>query len=119
MPGQFLGTLDYMAPEQCDDCHTVDIRADIYSLGCTLYHLLAGAPPFAAFSSPYRKLKAHAEAPAPPIRKQRPDIPDPVAAVLERMLAKDRNGRYATPCGGRRGIASICQRREPAGTAQR
>ena len=100
VPGQFLGTLDYMAPEQCDDCHTVDIRADIYSLGCTLYHLLAGGPPFAACSSPYKKLKAHVEAPAPPIREQRPDIPDQVAAALERMLAKDRNGRYATPAEG-------------------
>jgi hypothetical protein len=100
VPGQFLGTLDYMAPEQCDDCHTVDIRADIYSLGCTLYHLLSGGPPFAACSSPYKKLKAHVEAPAPPIREQRPDIPDQVAAALERMLAKDRNGRYATPAEG-------------------
>jgi len=100
LPGQFLGTLDYMAPEQCDDCHTVDIRADIYSLGCTLYHLLAGGPPFAALSSPYKKLKAHAEAPAPSIREQRPDIPEQVAAVLERMLAKDRNGRYAAPVEG-------------------
>ena len=92
--GQFLGTLDYMAPEQCDDCHTVDIRATL-SLGCTLYHLLAGGPPFAACSSPYKKLKAHVEAPAPPIREQRPDIPDQVAAALERMLAKDRNARYS------------------------
>jgi hypothetical protein len=100
LPGQFLGTLDYMAPEQCDNSHTVDIRADIYSLGCTLYHLLAGGPPFAAFSSPYQKLKAHAEAPVPPIREQRPDIPERVAAALERMLAKDRNGRFATPAEG-------------------
>jgi serine/threonine protein kinase len=97
LPGQFLGTLDYMAPEQVDDCHTVDIRADIYSLGCTLYHLLTGGPPFAALSSPYKKLKAHAEAPAPPIREQRPDIPERVAAALEQTLAKDRNGRFATP----------------------
>jgi tRNA A-37 threonylcarbamoyl transferase component Bud32 len=100
LPGQFLGTLDYMAPEQCDDCHTVDIRADIYSLGCTLYHLLTGGPPFAACSSPYKKLKAHAEAPAPPIRERRPDIPQRMAAALERMLAKDRNGRFATPAEG-------------------
>ncbi len=72
LPGQFLGTFDYMAPEQFDDCHTVDIRADIYSLGCTLYHLLAGGPPFVACSSPYKKLKAHAEAPAPPITRSDP-----------------------------------------------
>jgi len=64
--GQFLGTLDYMAPEQCDNSHAVDVRADIYSLGCTLYYLLAGGPPFAAFPSPYQKLRAHMETPAPP-----------------------------------------------------
>jgi serine/threonine protein kinase len=97
-PGQFLGILDYMAPEQCDDSRTVDIRADIYRLGCTLYHLLAGEPPFATLSSPYQKLKAHAEAAVPPIRKRRADMPEPLAAVLERMLAKDRKDRFATPC---------------------
>ncbi len=96
-PGQFLGTLDYMAPEQCDNSHAVDIRADIYGLGCTLYHLLAGEPPFAAFSSPYQKLKAQAEAPAPPVRERRPDVPLPLVAALERMLAKDRERRFTTP----------------------
>ena len=88
-----------MSPEQCDNSHTVDIRADIYSLGCTLYHLLAGSPPFAAagFSSPYQKLKAHAEASAPPIRQRRPDVPELLAMVLAQMLAKDREDRFATP----------------------
>jgi urea transport system substrate-binding protein len=98
-PGQFLGTLDYMAPEQCDDSHAVDIRADIYSLGCTLYHLLAGSPPFGApgFSSPYRKIKAHAEASAPPIHHWRADVPKRLAAVVARMMAKDRDGRFPAP----------------------
>ena len=95
--GQFLGTLDYVAPEQCDNSHAVDIRADIYGLGCTLYHLLAGEPPFAAFSSPYQKLKAQAETPVPQIRERRPDVPLPLAAALERMLAKDREKRFTTP----------------------
>ncbi len=97
--GQFLGTVDYIAPEQCDNSHAVDIRADIYSLGCTLYHLLGGSPPFATsdFSSPYQKLKAHAEVAAPPIRQLRPDVPEQLAMILARMLAKDRDGRFATP----------------------
>jgi serine/threonine protein kinase len=97
--GQFLGTLDYVAPEQCEDSHGVDVRADIYSLGCTLYHLLAGHPPFAAptYSSVFQKLKAHAEALAPPIREQRPEVPEALASALERMLAKDRNARFVNP----------------------
>jgi serine/threonine protein kinase len=93
--GQLLGTLDYMAPEQCDNCHTVDGRADIYSLGCTLYHLLSGRPPFAAFSSPYQKLRAHMETPVPPLSEQRLDVPELLTAALVRMLAKDRNERFA------------------------
>jgi hypothetical protein len=96
-PGQFLGTLDYVAPEQCDNSHAVDIRADIYGLGCTLYHLLAGEPPFAAFSSPYQKLKAQAETSVPPVRERRPDVPLALVAALERMLAKDRERRFTTP----------------------
>ncbi len=95
--GQFLGTLDYMAPEQWDNSHAVDVRADIYSLGCTLYHLLAGGPPFAAFSSPYQKLKAHVETPAPPLCEQRLDVPGLLTAALARLLAKDRNDRFARP----------------------
>jgi serine/threonine protein kinase len=97
--GQFLGTLDYMAPEQCEDSHGVDIRADIYSLGCTLYHLLAGHPPFAAptYSSVFQKLKAQAEALARPIREHRPEVPEALASALKRMLAKDRKSRFASP----------------------
>jgi serine/threonine protein kinase len=96
--GQCLGTFDYMAPEQCHDCHAVDGRADIYALGCTLYELLAGQPPFAgaAYESVFLKMKAHVEAPVPPIRERRPDVPERLAAVLERMLAKDRTGRFAS-----------------------
>src|SRR5262249_34966598 len=94
--GQFLGTVDYVAPEQCDNSRTVDTRADLYSLGCTLYHLLAGDPPFATpgYDSVYRKLMAHAAAPVPPVRG-RSDIPEPLAAALGRLRAKARNARSA------------------------
>jgi tRNA A-37 threonylcarbamoyl transferase component Bud32 len=97
--GQVLGTVDYMAPEQWEDTHQVDIRADIYSLGCTLYHLLTGAPPFAGpqYGSTIRKMMAHAEAPVPSVRQARSDVPAGLAAVLERMLAKNSADRYATP----------------------
>jgi serine/threonine protein kinase len=97
--GQLLGTYDYMAPEQWDDTHAVDIRADLYSLGCTLYCLLAGRPPFSGpeYASASRKMKAHATSPVPPIRQVRPEVPEALAAVLERLLAKDPAGRFATP----------------------
>jgi urea transport system substrate-binding protein len=98
-PHQSMGTIDYMAPEQWQDSHAVDIRADIYSLGCTLYHLLAGSPPFADSKAPnmVRQMYAHSLAPVPPIRAKRPDVPDELAAVLNRMLAKSRADRYAVP----------------------
>jgi serine/threonine protein kinase len=99
LQGQFLGTLDYVAPEQCTDPHAVDIRADVYGLGCTLYELLAGQPPFArhGYESAFQKMKAHAEAPVPPIQEARPDVPERLATALGRMLAKDRAGRFASP----------------------
>jgi serine/threonine protein kinase len=101
LPGQFLGTPDYVAPEQCLDCHAVDGRADIYALGCTLYEMLTGQPPFAGpdHGSVYLKMKAHVEAPVPPIRGRRPDVPERLAAALERMLAKDRAGRFVSAAG--------------------
>jgi serine/threonine protein kinase len=97
--GQFLGTLDYIAPEQVLDSHAVDIRADIYALGCTLYELLAGQPPFVGpgCESWFQKMKAHVEAPVPPIRKRQSDVPERLAVALGRMLAKDREGRFACP----------------------
>ncbi|HKB42373.1 MAG TPA: serine/threonine-protein kinase [Gemmataceae bacterium] len=99
--GQFLGTLDYVAPEQCTDPHAVDIRADVYGLGCTLYELLAGQAPFArpGYDSAFQKMKAHVEAPVPPIQEPRPDVPEQLASALGRMLAKDREGRFASPAG--------------------
>jgi len=99
--GQCLGTADYMAPEQCLDSRAVDGRADIYALGCTLYELLAGQPPFAdpAHASLFLKMKAHVEAPVPSIRRRRPDVPERLAATLERMLAKDRTGRFVSAAG--------------------
>jgi serine/threonine protein kinase len=99
--GQYLGTPDYMAPEQCLDSHAVDGRADIYALGCTLYELLTGQPPFAgpAHKSVFLKMKAHVEAPVPSVRGLRPDVPEQLAAVLQRMLTKDPTGRFAGAAG--------------------
>jgi serine/threonine protein kinase len=96
--GQMMGTADYAAPEQWLDCHGVDIRADIYSLGCTLYKLLSGAAPFSgpAYETAYRKRNAHLNTPPPPLT-QRSDVPEALQAILMRMLAKDPDHRFATP----------------------
>ncbi len=97
--GILLGTADYLAPEQWDNPRAVDTRADIYSLGCTLYHLLAGRAPFASaqFSSVLEKMRAHVEATPPPITRYRPEVPVELAAALDRMLAKRPADRFASP----------------------
>jgi tRNA A-37 threonylcarbamoyl transferase component Bud32 len=91
-----LGTADYVAPEQVANSHAVDIRADIYGLGATLYFLLAGHPPFPGGSVSLKLLWHRTKEPAP-IRSIRPDVPGGLAAVLAKMLAKDPKARYQTP----------------------
>lgn len=95
-PARLLGTMDFMAPEQAADSHAADIRADIYGLGCTLYFLLAGQPPFPG-SSLREKLRAHAEDAPLPIRDLRDDVPQELAEVLDRMLAKLPADRFQMP----------------------
>jgi serine/threonine protein kinase len=94
-----MGTVDYMAPEQWNDSHAVDLRADLYSLGCTLYYLLSGSPPFAApeYRSRMEKMIAHAQATVPPLRLKRPEIPGELVTIVERLLAKKPEERFATP----------------------
>ena len=94
----FLGTADYIAPEQIDTAHTADARADVYGLGATLYFLLAGVPPFSGdrYRTWLDKLRAQGRA-APSIHRRRPDVPAALASLLERMLAKDPAARPTTP----------------------
>jgi serine/threonine protein kinase len=91
-----MGTPDYLAPEQALDFHGADIRADIYSLGCTLYYLLTGQPPFPGGTLP-QKLVRHQRSEPPPIQQFRRDVPSELDQVLRRMLAKDPADRYSTP----------------------
>jgi len=91
-----LGTADYLAPEQALDSHTVDIRADIYSLGATFYFLLTGSAPFPEGTVP-QKLIWHQNRAPRPVKSLRADLPDELVAVVERMMAKDPKKRYQTP----------------------
>ena len=91
-----LGTADYLAPEQGIDSHGVDIRADIYSLGATLYFLLTGQPPFAGGTIAQKLVWHHMRA-VKPASELRPEVPPELDAVIEKMMAKDRDLRYQTP----------------------
>ncbi|MBL8797795.1 MAG: protein kinase, partial [Planctomycetia bacterium] len=91
-----IGTPDYLAPEQALDFHAADIRADIYSLGCTCYFLLTGQPPFPG-GTLAQKLLWHQQAEVPAIEALRPDVPAALAEVLRRMLAKRPEDRWQTP----------------------
>jgi serine/threonine protein kinase len=91
--GVGVGTLDYMSPEQAADASKADPRSDLYSLGCTFYHLLTRQPPFAHQSS-LAKVAAHASEAPKPIQELRPDVPDSVAAIIHRLLAKRPEERY-------------------------
>jgi serine/threonine protein kinase len=95
MPGTFLGTFDYVAPEQAVDAHDVDGRCDIYSLGCTLYYLLRGRPPYRRENAP-QTLLAHCQDPIPKLREEFPGVPERLAALFQRMLAKLPSGRLGT-----------------------
>ncbi len=96
LEGQALGTPDYIAPEQILDAQSADIRADIYSLGGTLYFVLTGRPPFQA-NSLYDVYQAHISRNADPLNVVRPEVPSELAAVVAKMMAKDPARRFQTP----------------------
>jgi serine/threonine-protein kinase len=95
-PNLLMGTPDYLSPEQAKNSHDVDPRSDIYSLGCTLYFLLTGKPPFAGAATLIDKLLAHTEDAPPPIREARFEVPEALAEVLAKMMAKKPGDRYAS-----------------------
>lgn len=89
-----LGTADYLAPEQADNHHHVDHRVDIYGLGCSLYFLLTGHPPFPEGSMAQRVAKHRSVMPEE-IRKSRPNCPIELQRICEKMIAKNPNDRFA------------------------
>jgi serine/threonine protein kinase len=105
--GAMMGTPDYMAPEQAVDSHSVDIRADIYALGCTLYHVLAGRPPFAG-GSVMEKLIKHRSVEPQQLETLRKDLPSGLSAVIHKAMAKSAEGRYQTPSELAAALAPFC-----------
>ncbi|WP_337174269.1 serine/threonine-protein kinase [Paludisphaera sp.] len=94
--GMTLGTFDYISPEQARDPRDVDVRGDLYSLGCTLFHMLTGRPPFPG-GTVLQKLLQHQEEPPPDVRELNPDVPPALAKVLDRLMVKDRDRRCQSP----------------------
>ncbi len=93
--GTTVGTVDYISPEQACDSRAADIRSDLYSLGCTWYHMLTGFPPYPGDMK--SKLHGHLNVPPPNPRDENPNVPEAYVAVIHRMMAKRPEDRYQTP----------------------
>ena len=104
--GQVLGTVDYMSPEQAFDTCRVDARADIYSLGCTLYRLLTTQNMYEG-DSLLQKLMGHRNKPIPKLALHRPDILPALVSIFERMVAKDPNDRFQSMAEVESALASL------------
>ena len=97
--GQAIGTADYVAPEQVTDSRSVDVHADIYSLGCTLFKLLTGTAPFAddQHLTAFAKMTAHVSTPPPKLQDCMPNLPVAMSKLVDSMLAKEPSKRPASP----------------------
>jgi hypothetical protein len=115
--GAVMGTVDYMAPEQALNTKTADARADIYSLGCSLFYLLTGKATYHG-DTLMAKLLAHREQPIPSIRDVRPEAPEPVEAVFSRMIAKSIEDRYQTMTEVIADLQSLTKGQVPPGNTQ-
>jgi serine/threonine protein kinase len=94
--GAVIGTPDYLSPEQAVDSRAADIRSDLYSLGCTMYFLLTGKPPFQADSLTQLLLKHQLDQPVA-LEKLRPTVPSQVSAIVRKLMAKRPEDRFQTP----------------------
>ncbi|MFT3881003.1 MAG: serine/threonine-protein kinase [Gemmatales bacterium] len=92
-----IGTADYLAPEQAIDCSDVDVRADLYALGCTSYYLLTGHPPYGRDIPTHTKLLMHQSKDPTPMRELRPDLDPALCEVIRKMILKDPKLRYQQP----------------------
>ncbi len=96
LAGTTLGTFDYISPEQAKDPRNVDVRSDIYSLGCTLYHMLTGEPPYPE-GTVLKKLLDHQSGEPPDPAKKNRRVSDDLSLVCRKMMASDQKRRYQTP----------------------
>lgn len=107
--GVTLGTFDYISPEQARDPRSADVRSDIYSLGCTLYYMLTGRPPFPEGTVLQKLLQHQADEPVDP-RSLRPELPDDLMPIMHRMLAKAPDKRYPSPAELVADLSAFAQR---------
>ncbi len=115
---QVLGTADYLAPEQAVNSQNVDARADIYALGCTLYFLLTGHPPFADGTS-LERMAAHQQRVPPSVLLDRPDAPVALVAICHRMMEKSPLNRYQTASEAQRALRGWLDNEAALGRAPR
>ncbi|MGF1579175.1 MAG: serine/threonine protein kinase [Gemmataceae bacterium] len=108
-----MGTPDFLSPEQARSLHDVDIRSDLYSLGCTMYYLLAGDVPFPGGTSLEKMIRQTSEDPVP-LEHVRTDISPQVSAIVRRLMAKDRNHRFQTPAELMQALLPFCAGSSPA-----
>lgn len=94
--GTTLGTFDYIAPEQARDPRNADGRSDIYSLGCTMYHMLTGRPPYPEGTALQKLLDHQGKSPPDP-RTFNSSVPEEIAAIMRKMMANDPDARYQAP----------------------
>jgi serine/threonine protein kinase len=106
LTGQFMGTLDYMAPEQIEG-KQIDGRADLYALACTAFEMLAGQPPFQRDAG-LAVMWAQVSAPVPSLLALRPDLPPVVDQVMATAMAKNPDGRYPSCTAFARALAAAC-----------
>jgi serine/threonine protein kinase len=116
--GQTMGTFAYMSPEQGLDSHDVDARADVYSLGATLYKLLTGEAPFpeSRYGTPMKLLTALATQPAPSLAEKRADAPAALVEIVDRLLSKDPDERLDSAAAVAEALAPLA---DAAGLAER
>ena len=112
--GVALGTPHYIAPEQALGGHDLDVRADLYALGATLYHLVTGRTPFAG-ATPLEVIQKHLSEKLTPPDELNPEVGDGCVALIEKLMAKSRDDRYATPAALLADVDRVVNGQEPAG----